>query len=148
MDAIERLFFHSVDALLPSELFSRFQKWCERAQHLSKLASSQNQQAWDQLAEHPRFADLERLDPNDDGLPTTSEEAIEALDPWLRGVLATGMKVLCLAAGGGRHAPLLVRAGGNVTVVDISERQLSLDRRGALRTNPAALCAGIHRRLK
>src|SRR5439155_11899258 len=37
-------------------------------------------------------------------------------------------RVLCLAAGGGKHGPLYAAAGAIVTVVDISAAQLELDR--------------------
>lgn len=39
-----------------------------------------------------------------------------------------GTDVLALASGGGQQAPLLAAAGARVTVVDISEGQLALDR--------------------
>ena len=38
-----------------------------------------------------------------------------------------GKKVLCLAAGGGKHGPLYAAAGASVTVVDISQRMLEKD---------------------
>ncbi|MDC0268008.1 class I SAM-dependent methyltransferase [bacterium] len=38
-----------------------------------------------------------------------------------------GRKVLCLAAGGGKHAPLYAAAGANVTVLDVSEAMLERD---------------------
>ncbi|MGH6807310.1 MAG: class I SAM-dependent methyltransferase [Ensifer adhaerens] len=37
-------------------------------------------------------------------------------------------KILCLASAGGQQAPILAAAGGEVTVFDISERQLDQDR--------------------
>ena len=40
----------------------------------------------------------------------------------------TGAKVLALASGGGQQGPILAAAGGKVTVVDISARQLDQDR--------------------
>jgi len=46
---------------------------------------------------------------------------------WLGGDIR-GWRVLCLAAGGGRQAPLYAAAGGLVTVVDISPEMLRLDR--------------------
>lgn len=46
---------------------------------------------------------------------------------WL-GADIRGMKVLCLAAGGGRQGPLYAAAGAMVTVVDISPAMLELDR--------------------
>lgn len=38
-----------------------------------------------------------------------------------------GLKVLCLASGGGQQAPVLAAAGADVTVVDISRSQLDKD---------------------
>lgn len=38
-----------------------------------------------------------------------------------------GLKVLCLASGGGQQAPVLAAAGADVTVVDISRKQLDKD---------------------
>lgn len=46
---------------------------------------------------------------------------------WLGGDIR-GRRVLCLAAGGGKHGPLYAAAGAIVTVVDISPAQLELDR--------------------
>ncbi|API92618.1 MULTISPECIES: class I SAM-dependent methyltransferase [unclassified Virgibacillus] len=39
-----------------------------------------------------------------------------------------GKKILCLASGGGQQGPILAAAGGDVTVFDISERQLEKDK--------------------
>lgn len=39
-----------------------------------------------------------------------------------------GLRVLCLASGGGQQAPLLAAAGARVTVLDASAAQLSQDR--------------------
>jgi len=47
--------------------------------------------------------------------------------PWLPERLA-GLEVLCLAAGGGKHAPLYAAAGARVTVLDVSPAMLALDR--------------------
>ena len=47
---------------------------------------------------------------------------------WLPQKL-TGLRVLCLAAGGGRHGPLFASLGAEVTVVDISGEMLELDRK-------------------
>jgi SAM-dependent methyltransferase len=46
---------------------------------------------------------------------------------WLGGDIRS-RRVLCLAAGGGKHGPLYAAAGAIVTVVDISPAQLELDR--------------------
>ncbi len=56
--------------------------------------------------------------------PATREEMANALkvidaSGWLPGGIR-GWKVLCLAAGGGRHGPLYAAAGAQVTVVDLS----------------------------
>lgn len=50
--------------------------------------------------------------------------------PWLPPRL-DGLRVLCLAAGGGKHGPLYAAAGAHVTVVDISPAMLELDRQVA-----------------
>lgn len=58
-------------------------------------------------------------------------QPLKVADPlgWLGDV--TGKRVLCLAAGGGRHGPLLASAGAIVTVVDLSPAMLALDRKVA-----------------
>ena len=43
----------------------------------------------------------------------------------------TGLEVLCLAAGGGKHGPLYAAAGARVTVVDLAPAMLELDRQVA-----------------
>lgn len=45
---------------------------------------------------------------------------------WLQDV--HGKKILCLASAGGQQAPILAAAGAEVTVFDLSERQLDQDR--------------------
>jgi SAM-dependent methyltransferase len=47
---------------------------------------------------------------------------------WLSGNVR-GQRILCLAAGGGRHGVLFTAAGAEVTVVDLSPAMLDLDRR-------------------
>jgi SAM-dependent methyltransferase len=49
---------------------------------------------------------------------------------WLGGDIR-GLRLLCLAAGGGKHGPLYAAAGAFVTVVDLSAAQLELDRQVA-----------------
>ena len=39
----------------------------------------------------------------------------------------SGLRVLCLAAGGGQQAPILAAAGAQVTLLDVSPRQLGQD---------------------
>ena len=64
--------------------------------------------------------------------PATDDELRDPLalvDPagWLGGDIR-GWRVLCLAAGGGRHSALYAAAGAAVTVVDVSGEMLALDR--------------------
>ena len=54
----------------------------------------------------------------------------EGRRPWLPPSL-TGLEVLCLAAGGGKHGPLYAAAGARVTVLDLSGLMLDLDRQVA-----------------
>jgi len=86
------------------------------------MTSLHNQHAWDQRVRHrQRFT---RPASDDD-----FADPLRTVDPvgWLGGSLV-GKRVLCLAAGGGRHGPLYAAAGGEVTVVDLSAEQLALDR--------------------
>lgn len=46
-----------------------------------------------------------------------------------------GKDILCLASAGGQQAPILVAAGANVTVFDLSEHQLNQDKLVAKRDN-------------
>jgi len=95
----------------PSELMSEFWKQTNRA-------------AWD-----------ERVHRRDWYIDTATDQdflrPLEVADPvgWLGDV--AGKSILCLAAGGGRHGPLLAAAGANVTVVDLSPQMLDLDRKVA-----------------
>ncbi len=67
-------------------------------------------------------------------LPATPKElenplAVMDLRGWLGDV--RGKRMLCLAAGGGRHSALFGKAGAVVTVVDLSPAMLELDRKMA-----------------
>ena len=66
-------------------------------------------------------------------------------DPWATAEGIEGKQVLCLGAGGGRQAPVYAAAGANVTVVDISDRQLDLDRHIAAdqRLSIRAVCTSM-----
>ncbi len=84
-----------------------------------------NRQAWNdrvrQRRRHTRtVTDKELTDP------------LRAVDPdgWLGGSIA-GKRILCLAAGGGLQSILYAAAGGIVTVVDLSDEMLDLDRQVA-----------------
>lgn len=81
-----------------------------------------NRRAWDRLvAQGDRFC-----------RPASDDDFRQPLawldaDGWL-GPSVRGQRLLCLAAGGGKHGPLYAAAGAEVTVVDISAAQLALDR--------------------
>ncbi len=81
-----------------------------------------NARAWDKLARQQvplaqPASDADMVDP------------LAKVDPlgWLGGDIR-GLKVLCLAAGGGRHSAIYATSGARVTVVDISGEMLALDR--------------------
>lgn len=87
-----------------------------------------NARAWDRLA--ARQAALAQ---------PAGDEAFADPRGWLEGgdgrswlpPRLTGLHVLCLAAGGGKHGPLYAAAGALVTVVDLSPGMLDLDRQVA-----------------
>jgi SAM-dependent methyltransferase len=84
-----------------------------------------NRRAWDGMVrEKQRFT-----------IPARDEDFVDPLaklDPlgWLGGDIR-GRRLLCLAAGGGKHGPLYAAAGAMVTVVDLSHAMLELDRQVA-----------------
>jgi SAM-dependent methyltransferase len=89
------------------------------------MTASHNRRAWDDMAaKGQRFtraaAEKDFVDP----LATVDKVG------WLGGDIR-GKRLLCLAAGGGKHGPLYAAAGAIVTVVDISSAQLELDRQVA-----------------
>ena len=82
-----------------------------------------NRRAWDERVRRGQFhtetaSDADLRDP------------IAAIDDcgWLEGNVRD-KRVLCLAAGGGKHSILFAAAGAIVTVVDLSPRMLDLDRK-------------------
>ena len=81
-----------------------------------------NRGAWNALAKQGnRFAQPAR--------ESDFEDPLRSVDGprWL-GPSIAGKQVLCLAAGGGRQAPLYAAAGAITTVVDISDQMLEIDR--------------------
>jgi SAM-dependent methyltransferase len=88
---------------------------------------AQNRRAWDERAR-------ERLPHTETASDKEFQNPFAVLDEcgWLGGNV-TGQRVLCLAAGGGRHSVLFAAAGAEVTVVDISPEMLALDRELAVR---------------
>lgn len=92
-------------------------------------AHEHNRRAWDALVrEQHRFAI-----PAQDADFTDPLAKVDQLG-WLGGDIR-GRKLLCLAAGGGKHGPLYAAAGAEVTVVDISPAMLELDRAESQRRN-------------
>lgn len=81
-----------------------------------------NQQAWDRMARSGHTLTVPASDKE-------LENPLKVIDAsgWLTGGIR-GWKVLCLAAGGGRHGPLYAAAGADVTVVDLSAVMLERDR--------------------
>ena len=80
-----------------------------------------NRRVWDERARR-RMPHTERA-----GVVDLQDPSVAA-DPlgWIERPV-TGKRILCLAAGGGRHGPLFAKAGAIVTVVDISPEMLALD---------------------
>ena len=85
----------------------------------------QNRRAWDERVWRGQFHT---------GTAREAElrEPMAVIDDcgWLDGNVR-GKRVLCLAAGGGKHGALFAAAGAVVTVVDLSPAMLDLDRRMA-----------------
>ncbi len=85
-------------------------------------AEVHNQKAWNRLVQNKSWFTQAAAD-NSFHDPLGSVDGAK----WLGSSIA-GQKVLCLAAGGGRQGPLYAAAGAEVTVVDISDAMLELDR--------------------
>src|SRR5206468_8472710 len=86
------------------------------------MTAAHNRRAWDEMAaKGQRFTRAAADDDFANPLATVDKSG------WLGGDIR-GKRVLCLAAGGGKHGPLYAAAGAIVTVVDISPAQLELDR--------------------
>jgi SAM-dependent methyltransferase len=99
-----------------------------------RMTAHHNRRAWNEMvAQRQRFT-----------RPARDEDfaaPLAKVDPlgWLGGDIR-GKRLLCLAAGGGKHGPLYAAAGAVVTVLDLSpamlelDRQVAAERRIALRT--------------
>lgn len=85
-----------------------------------------NRRAWDERAHRRQTFARPAKDEEFEGDP------LKAMDPrgWMGGSVV-GKRMMCLGAGGGRQGPLYAHAGAVVTVVDLSEAQLEIDRRVA-----------------
>jgi SAM-dependent methyltransferase len=89
------------------------------------LTAAHNRRAWnDMAAKGQRFT--RAAGDHDFANPLATVDKVG----WLGGDIR-GKRLLCLAAGGGKHGPLYAAAGAAVTVVDISPAQLELDRQVA-----------------
>ncbi|MCA0988640.1 class I SAM-dependent methyltransferase [Guptibacillus algicola] len=93
---------------------------------------SHNSQAWDRKVTEgvaytkPVSTELvEKARKGDWEITVTTEKSVPR--SWFKESLV-GMNVLCLASGGGQQAPILAAAGADVTVVDLSEKQLGQDK--------------------
>jgi len=82
-----------------------------------------NRRVWDERAR-------QRLPHTETAARRDLKDPLAAADPlgWIERPV-TGKRILCLAAGGGKHGPLFAKAGAIVTVVDISPEMLALDRK-------------------
>lgn len=85
----------------------------------------QNRRAWDERV-------LQRQTHTETVSAADLRDPLAVIDDcgWLEGNVR-GKRVLCLAAGGGKHSILFAAAGAIVTVVDLSPRMLDLDRKVA-----------------
>jgi ubiquinone/menaquinone biosynthesis C-methylase UbiE len=90
-------------------------------------AHESNRDAWDERVREKELYAVPAREPD-------FENPLAVVDPcgWLGGDV-TGRRLLCLAAGGGRHSVLFATAGAVVTVVDLSPKMLELDRMMAAR---------------
>src|SRR3954471_17649531 len=110
-----------------------------RFRHFMSDPVAHNRRIWDQRA---RDAKTHAVPVSEKDFPNA--RGIVDQCGWLPATLR-GLPLLCLAAGGGWHGPLLAHLGADVTVVDISEEMLALDRKiAAARHLPLKLvCASM-----
>ncbi|KIL43244.1 hypothetical protein KR50_36470 [Jeotgalibacillus campisalis] len=99
--------------------------------------TQQNSTAWDQkVKEGSRDTKsvstevIESAKNGDWGITVTTEKHVPR--EWFPNTLK-GLKILCLASGGGQQAPVLSAAGADDTVTDISKKQLEQDHKVAER---------------
>ncbi|TKD72149.1 class I SAM-dependent methyltransferase [Pseudalkalibacillus hwajinpoensis] len=94
-------------------------------------STQQNSHAWDQKvdegARYTQAVSKETIEESKKGnwsISVTTEKPVPR--EWFPASLE-GVKVLCLASGGGQQGPVLAAAGADVTVMDISKKQLEQD---------------------
>jgi SAM-dependent methyltransferase len=85
-----------------------------------------NRQAWDERMRR-RDSHTESAADSDFRDPLAAADSLG----WLGGNVQ-GRRILCLAAGGGKHGALFAAAGADVTVVDLSPAMLERDRAVAI----------------
>ncbi|MEI5906354.1 class I SAM-dependent methyltransferase [Bacillus spongiae] len=93
--------------------------------------TQQNSDAWDQKVEegsrYTQSVSSDVINKSKLGeweITVTTERSVPR--NWFPNSLK-GLKILCLASGGGQQAPILAAAGADVTVTDISKKQLEQD---------------------
>lgn len=99
--------------------------------------TQQNSNAWDKKVEegsrYTKPVSSEVIEKSKSGeweITVTTEKVVPR--DWFPKSL-DGLKILCLASGGGQQAPVLAAAGADVTVTDISKKQLEQDEKVAQR---------------
>ena len=103
-----------------------------------------NREKWDGIAaSSDRFfkavtrEELDAVRAGDWSINVTAQKSVPR--EWLEPV--AGKRILCLAGAGGKQAPILAALGAEVTVFDISQRQLERDREIAEREGLAITTA-------
>ncbi|PAV29709.1 SAM-dependent methyltransferase [Virgibacillus profundi] len=99
--------------------------------------TQQNSNAWDKKVEegsrYTQTVSSEIIKKSKSGeweITVTTEKTVPR--NWFPPSLE-GLKILCLASGGGQQGPVLAAAGADVTVTDISKKQLEQDEKVAKR---------------
>ncbi|EJD6669295.1 class I SAM-dependent methyltransferase [Providencia rettgeri] len=96
-----------------------------------------NQQAWDKQAELQLAwstpVDSQTINDAKQGKWKVHLTPSPVDETWLGNI--NGQKILCLASAGGQQAPVLAAAGADVTVFDLSQKQLEKDQKVAERDN-------------
>lgn len=90
-----------------------------------------NSDAWDKKVDegsrYTQRVSSETIEKSKTGkweISVTTEKSVPR--DWFPEVI-DGLKILCLASGGGQQGPILAAAGADVTVTDISKKQLEQD---------------------
>jgi SAM-dependent methyltransferase len=120
IDAVKRMLCGEPAPISLAVMAKKMAHWAAQERAFA-VQEKVNERAWDRLADDVRFA-------GEMPLPESAEMAQAALDPWLMEIWRPDLKLMCLGAGGGRQGPLHALAGADVTVVDLSRRQLEHDR--------------------